>query len=389
MIANRKHSFAITAAVFLAAAVLLLLFAGQVRGADPPRITARSAILYDRSTGTVLFEKDADLSRPPASTTKVMTGILTLELASLDEKVEISRNAASTGGASLYLRAGDVFSIRDLLWGALIKSGNDGAVALAEGVAGSEALFADLMNKKAALLGARLTHFTNPNGLPDKLHRSSASDLALITDYALDNPYFAQIVRTRAAVIPLDGSSWKRTLRNTNRMLGLMQGVNGVKTGTTNAAGHCLIASAVRGNQSLITVVLKSGDRYGDTRRLLEYGFNEFTTFFLPGGTAVGHLYFSSGKPYQTELVTARDLTYTVSRDMLASHERKLVVNARTLPLKKGQAVGSFEVHVGGKLQQRIPVVAVQRVEPLTVRDKLGSKFGAVRKGFVDFFEED
>lgn len=384
----KPPGFSITA-VISAAAVLLLFFSGQVLGADPPRITARSAILYDRNTGTILFEKESDLSRPPASTTKVMTGILALELAALDEKVEISRNAASTSGASLYLRAGEVFSIRDLLWGALIKSGNDGAVALAEGVAGSEELFADLMNKKAALLGARSTHFTNPNGLPDKLHRSSALDLALITNYALDNPYFAQIVRTRQAVIPRDGSSWKRTLRNTNRLLGVMQGVNGVKTGTTNAAGHCLIASAVRRNQSLITVVLKSGDRYGDTRKLLEYGFQEFTTFFLPRGTPVGRLYFASGKPYQTELVTARDLTYTVSRDMLASHERKLVVTARTLPLRKGDAVGSFEIYVGGTLQHKVPVAAARGVEPLTIKDKLGNKFGAVRKGFADFFEGD
>jgi len=349
----------------------LLLFAPYPCLAGEPKITAKSAILYDKDANQVLFAKNAELPRPPASTTKVMTGILALELASMNEKVIISKHAASVGGASIYLSPGEIFTVKDLLLGALIKSGNDAAVALAEAVGGSEEFFVNLMNRKAVLLGARNTHFTNTNGLPAKDHYSTAYDLALITDYALDNPVFAQMVKMKYAKIPENNSTWKRYLRNTNRLLGTFPGVNGVKTGTTYAAGQCLIASAVRENHTLISVVLKSGERYGDTVKLLQYGFNEFKNFHLPKGSKAGTMYFAGGQPYQVDLIIAEKVNYTVPRKALPTLERKVTINEVKLPLKKGEIVGFLHISAENLEPKRIPIVAKDTIRPVKMQERI------------------
>ena len=354
--------------------VILFTFFANFSYAFEPYITARSAVIYDRKADKILYEKNAHEKRPPASTTKVMTGILTIELSSLNEEVVISKNAASTGGASIYLNQGERFTIKDLVLGTMIRSGNDAAAALAEAVGGSEKFFIELMNKKAVLLGALNTHFENPHGLPDENHYSSAYDLAKITDYALDNPFFASVVKTEKAEIPEKNTTWKRYIKNTNRLLGKFPGINGVKTGTTNAAGQCLIASATRGNHSLISVVLKSGDRYGDTKKLLEYGFNQFKNFYLPKGMQIGKLYFSDAKPHQVNLVAAKDCSYTISREMASSLNKELVINNLKLPLKKGEIVGFLKVTAETLESKKIPVAVEEAVRPITLPEKIKSK---------------
>ncbi|MGI6227120.1 MAG: D-alanyl-D-alanine carboxypeptidase family protein [Peptococcales bacterium] len=249
--------------------------------ADEPQITAQAAVLIDADTGKLIYGKNHNEPRPPASTTKILTAILGIEKGNLDDVVDISPRAAQTGEASLNLIAGEKITLENLLYGALLKSGNDTCVAIAEHVAPTVEDFVKLMNLKAQLIGCNNSNFINTNGLPAKNHYSSAYDLALIARYALKNPTFAKIVATPLYTVAWEASGRKRTIKNTNQLLTSYYGASGVKTGTTDAAGHCLIASASRDNRNLIAVVLKSHNRFNDARILLDYGFDNYRNINL------------------------------------------------------------------------------------------------------------
>lgn len=242
-----------------------------------PQITAASYLLMDAHTGRVLLEHNGQEKRPPASTTKILTSITAIDLANLDELVIVSSNADRVGDATIYLSTGEVFDLRSLLLGALIKSGNDATVAIAEQVAGDEKLFMDLVNRKARILGAVNTEFFNPHGLPHDQHVTTAYDLGIITQYAMKNPVFAAMVKTKETTITSFNTGRTVYLTNTNKLLWKNDEIIGVKTGTTNKAGKCLVSAARRDGKILIAVVLKSNDRYGDTEKLLNWGFEEFT----------------------------------------------------------------------------------------------------------------
>ncbi len=235
--------------------------------ASVPSIQADSAILIEEQSGEVLFSLNPQEARPIASTTKIMTALIALQFGDLDKVIPVSAKAADTGESSINLQEGEELSLQDLLYGALMRSGNDACVAIAENVAGSEELFVALMNRAAQFYGARQTHFHNTNGLPDQEHYSCARDLALFTQQAFQYPLFSQIVASRSQTI---GS---RSFTNTNALLWSYAGADGVKTGTTNAAGKCLVASATRDDCRLIAVILHSSDRYGDAQKLLDFGF--------------------------------------------------------------------------------------------------------------------
>jgi D-alanyl-D-alanine carboxypeptidase (penicillin-binding protein 5/6) len=237
-----------------------------------PSISAPSAVAIDAETGEILYQKNAFQLRAPASTTKILTAILAIESGHLENVVMISKNAASVGEASLHLKACDQLLLRELVSGALIKSGNDACVAIAEYLSPSEEEFVGLMNLKAQLLGAYDTTFYNTNGLPHPYHLTTAYDLALIARYALQNPIFSKIVATKSYTVKWTIPRKSLFIKNTNRLLWAFPEVTGVKTGTTIQAGKCLVASAKYGQQQIIAVVLNSYDRYGDAQKLLEYG---------------------------------------------------------------------------------------------------------------------
>ena len=237
-----------------------------------PSISAPAAIAIDAKTGEVLYQKNAFQLRAPASTTKILTAILAIESGHLEDVVTVSETAASVGEASLHLRAFDQLLLKELVFGALIKSGNDACVAIAEHLSPSEAEFVGLMNLKARLLGAYDTTFYNSNGLPHPYHLTTAYDLALITRYALQNPIFRDIVATKSHKVKWITPYKSLLIKNTNRLLWSFPEITGVKTGTTIQAGKCLVASAQYGSQQIIAVVLNSFDRYGDAQKLLEYG---------------------------------------------------------------------------------------------------------------------
>lgn len=244
---------------------------------NEPTINSASAIIYERSSGSILFGKKENQKRKMASTTKIMTAIIVLENSNLDDIVIISSKAAGIGGSRLGLKTNDKISVRDLLYGLLLCSGNDAAIALAEYVAGDVSSFSDLMNKKCKMLELTSTHFVTPHGLDNENHYTTAYELAIITNYALNNDIFRNYVSTKSHTVHINGYS--KTLSNTNELLGNLDGVYGVKTGFTNGANRCLVTSVKRNNMDLICIVLGADtkkDRTLDSIKLIEYAFKNF-----------------------------------------------------------------------------------------------------------------
>ena len=245
--------------------------------AEEPNINSRSAVIYDRVSKKVIWGKKEKEIRAMASTTKIMTAIVVLENSNLSDIVTISKKAANTGGSSLKVNTGDKITINDLLYGLMLKSGNDAAVALAEHVGGSIEEFVCLMNEKAKELGLQNTNFVTPHGLDNDEHYTTAYELAILTDYALTNEKFAQIVKTKQATININGSL--RAISNTNELLGNLNGVDGIKTGFTGNAGRCLVSSCTRNGNQIITVVLGADtkkQRTLDSIKLIEYAFKNY-----------------------------------------------------------------------------------------------------------------
>lgn len=246
---------------------------------DTPSLNARYAVIYDRASKTVLYGKSENEKCKMASTTKILTAIVVLEnVSDLSAKATISSKSAHTGGSRLGLSTGDIITIHDLLYGLLMVSGNDAAVALAEFTSGSVEDFSKLMNKKASSLGLTSSHFVTPHGLDQDEHYTTAYELAKIADYALCNETFSKIVNTSSYTVLIDGNP--KNLHNTNELLGSLDGVYGIKTGFTNGANRCLVTSCKRGNLDIISVVLgcdTKKDRTLDSIKLINYAFNNFT----------------------------------------------------------------------------------------------------------------
>ena len=201
---------------------------------DKPKINSRYAVVIDRESKRILYGKNSNEKTAMASTTKIMTAIIALENSKLEEEIIVSNRAANIGGSRLGLETGDKVSMNDLLYGLMLCSGNDAAVQIAETIGGDSKGFAVLMNKKAKELGLNNTHFVTPHGLDDKEHYTTAYELAILTDYALKNKKFAEIVNTKSKTILING--YQKQIHNTNELLGVLEGVNGVKTGFTNNA---------------------------------------------------------------------------------------------------------------------------------------------------------
>jgi len=272
-LANYSHTnFRIKVIFFISFCFIFTLLYAAKPVFALPSISAASAVAIDGETGAVLYQKNAFQLRAPASTTKILTAILAIESRRLEEVVTVSKNAAAVGEASLHLRAFDQLVLRELVHGALIKSGNDACVAIAEHLAPSEEEFVGLMNFKAQLLGAYNTTFYNTNGLPHPAHLTTAYDLVLMARYALQNPIFSKIVATKEYTMKWTNPPKLVFIKNTNRLLWSFSAITGVKTGTTVQAGKCLVASAKYEQQQIIVVVLNSFDRYGDAQKLIEYG---------------------------------------------------------------------------------------------------------------------
>ena len=247
-----------------------------------PDVNSRACVVIDRKTNRVLFGKNENTKKKMASTTKIMTATIIIEKCNLTDTIEISKKAAGTGGSRLGLKTGDKITVLDLLYGLMLRSGNDAAVALAEYAGGDINGFAELMNAKALELGLTNTHFETPHGLDSTEHYTTAYELALLSNYALNNPTFAKIVGTKNYTITINGSP--KALSNTNELLGNMEGVYGIKTGFTNGANRCLVTACKRNNMDIICVVLGADTkkfRTIDSIKLINYIFNNFVVYDL------------------------------------------------------------------------------------------------------------
>jgi D-alanyl-D-alanine carboxypeptidase (penicillin-binding protein 5/6) len=333
-------------------------------GPVAPRLTSPSAVLEDIDTGQVLYAKGANLPRPIASLTKVMTALVVLEDASPAETVVVSARAAGASGSQLGLVVGERISVEQLLYALLMQSSNDAAVALAEHVGGSMEAFVGRMNRKAERMGLRRTRFRDPAGLDDRGH-STARDLAVIVRAAYREPLFDRITRTKFHGIPAPSGKTRR-IQNRNVLLWLYPGAIGVKTGFTTPAQHCLIAAADRDGARLVVVALGSpGDDaagvFTDGASLLNFGYEAFRKVTLVArGQSLGRVMVER-RP--VEVVAHEDLTRFVRRDQAAAISRSLAMDSGlVLPVVEGQRVGKEVVFVGGKRVGAIEVIAAATV---------------------------
>ncbi len=307
--------------------VIAMLFAGCVccmpwvgaSSAIPVAFTgtsAKAAVLMEADSGELIFSQNENSRLPMASTTKIMTALVTLERALLDEKITVPAAAVGIEGSSIYLVENEILTIEDLLYALMLQSANDAAVALALAVAGSVDAFAVLMNEKAVELGLTDTHFVNPHGLDADEHYTTAKELALITRAALENPTFRSICGTERKSIPMQGVKGKRLLLNHNKMLRTYDGAIGVKTGFTKKTGRCLVSAAERDGVTLIAVTLGAPDDWRDHTAMLDYGFSLYESVSLcEVGSYHAPLWVQSGTQEYVMVENTDALSVTLRRN--------------------------------------------------------------------------
>ncbi|MGY4689443.1 D-alanyl-D-alanine carboxypeptidase family protein [Salibacterium sp. K-3] len=283
----------------------------ETKKESAPEPESETAVLMDAATGQVLFEKDGSKRMYPASTTKIATGITALEQGDIEEEVTVSKRASETEGTSVYLLEGEQMPLKQLVQGMLINSGNDAGTAAAEHLGGSVEAFSKQMTEYLSeQTGIKNTSFTNPHGLFEKDHYSTAEDMARITRYAMQNEDFRDIVSTKT--LKWEGEGWETELRNHHQLLWEYDGATGVKNGYVSEAGHTLVTSAKRQGRELIAVVMKadrSRTAYEDTEELLDYGFDSFEQKTIPEGTR-----FQA--PDQQVFITSEEKSYLAENGM-------------------------------------------------------------------------
>lgn len=322
-----------------------------------PAVSAKSAILIDLEENEILFEKNARERLPMASTTKIMTALVVCDIIELDTVVAIPPSAVGVEGSSVYLKAGELMSIKDLLTALLLESANDAAEALAIVCAGSVKEFAKRCNEKAQELGLKNSNFTNPHGLFDENHYTTAYDLAIISAHALKNPQIREIVSTKSAKIPLDVSDENpfgkgvRILKNHNKMLSTYEGAIGMKTGFTKKSGRCLVSAAKRGDLTLIAVTLCAPDDWQDHTAMLNYGFEnyEYRTFFEKGAFKYDYP-VSNGTAKTVTLTNASPIRALVKKGKTdAKTDIEAHFRFAIAPIKKDQIFATLTVSVENK----------------------------------------
>ncbi|MDH7569228.1 MAG: D-alanyl-D-alanine carboxypeptidase family protein [Armatimonadota bacterium] len=326
----------------------------------PPQVSAQSAILMDADSETVLYQKDAHTRRPMASLTKMMTAILVIEHAAPTDVVTASEHASLTPFTGLYLKKGEKATVEDLLWGMLLRSANDACVAAGEHVAGSEQAFVEMMNAKARELHLNDTHFQNPHGLHAEGHYSSAYDLARLACYCMRNPRFAAMAGWKRKRIDRSMEKQDVVVVNKNRLLFRWNLADGIKTGYTRQAGHCLAASASQGGWRLVAVVLKSADAFSDARALLEHGFRQYERVMVVRKDApVTQVPVAGGTRREVPLVAARQFSTVAAKGAKTSVAlQTLDLAPLRAPIERGAAVGTLVVCRADRELERIPLLA-------------------------------
>ncbi|MDQ7092714.1 D-alanyl-D-alanine carboxypeptidase family protein [Desulfosporosinus sp. PR] len=335
-----------------------------------PQVRGEGAYLLDVQSGQTLFSKNPDEQLAPASTTKIMTGLLALERGNLNDVVTVSPtmlNSKLVYGTQIYLEPGEKLSLQDLLYAMLLNSANDAAVTVAEHIGGDVQSFVDLMNQRAQEIGATQTHFVNPSGLTEQGHVTTAHDLALIARVAYQNPLFAQYVRTKSHSISRSKSDLPTQMVNENKMLWQNSDVDGIKTGYTAAAENCLVASMTKDGRQLIGVILKSPGReiYTDMQNLFDYGYTNYSDKILkPAGSVLSSIMVNN-EPVDLKIDRPIYLTQSLADQTPSSLTLKVTPSTVKLTsVQEDQEVARVEIYDGSTLLDTLPLRAAQTIMP-------------------------
>ena len=341
----------------------LFFMYNHVGGLAQGETSAKAACILEQKTGRVLFEYNMHARLPMASTTKVMTALLAIELGDLEDKVVCPAEAFGVPGTSIYLQEGETLELGQLLLGLMLSSGNDAAVAIAAHIGGSVEEFLSLMNARAEEIGAVNTHFANPHGLPDDAHYTTAYDLALIAREAMNNDTFRRIVSTQRASIPWEGRTYKRQLNNKNRLLADYPGATGVKTGYTSKAGRCLVFGALRGDLELTGAVLGCADWFDEAARLMDGCYQTYTMVRVLGPTlAAGDMPVTGGKKGSVGMCVMEDMSVPLCEGESAQVVLDVPGSVQA-PVYPGMHLGTAKLVVGGRVYAQGEVIAGGRVE--------------------------
>lgn len=355
-------------AAFLALLSLLAAQPVKALAQEPPETSARAALLMEATTGKVLYEKNGREKLPMASTTKVMTALLAIELGNLDEMVTTDATAYGVEGSSIYLQLEETICLRDLVYGLMLSSGNDAAVAIAIHIGQGIEQFAALMNAKAKQLGAVDTNFVTPNGLHSDAHYTTAYDLALIAAEAMQNETFREIVSTQ--YYRAESGAVTRTFKNKNKILWNYAGGNGIKTGYTKAAGRCLVFAAEREGMQLVGVVLDCPDMFQDAQTLLNYGMDNYEMApLVQKGDQVADIFVEGGMKNRLALCAPEDIMVIVEKGGSSQYRTRVVLaDTYAAPIQMGETCGYVEVlEENGALRTRFDLVAAADIDAATV----------------------
>lgn len=366
-----------------------------------PAILSESAVLIDASSGTILAQKSADKKMYPASLTKIMTAILAIESGELTDVITVDDDTPfEIEGSHIALEPGEILTLKDLLYALMLPSANDAASVIAKHYGGSLESFVKMMNQKAKELGAYNTNFTNPHGLHDTNHYSTAADLALITKYAMENDTFRKIVSTTKYEIqttnkkdePRYFTSLNKLIYNTSYNQIYVDGAyispyyeyaTGAKTGYTPQAGNCLVATAKKDGTELIAVTMKgiSLEMYQDAHNLFNYGFGEYeSTTLVEKNTFIRNIKIPNGDSKEISLITESDLTALIKKDTLDDIKSNVYINDITLPIEKNSVIGKIEYTLDNKV-----IGAVNLISPISVKSTAQEGQGNILLSIVKF----
>ncbi len=359
--------------------ILMFLLTNSISYAatySKPSISGSSGILIETKSGRILYSNNPHRRLPMASTTKIMTALLAIEQGNLDEKVKIKSNSVGIEGSSIYLMPEEEIILRDLVYGLMLRSGNDAAVAIANHVSGSVENFSQLMNQRAKEIGAKNTNFTNPHGLSDDNHYSTAYDLAIITREAMKYEEFKKISKTK---LWTSDREINRFFYNKNKTLWQYEGGDGVKIGYTKKAGRCLVSSATRNNMQLIAVVLNDYAWFDDCYKLFDYGFNNYRAMVVYDREQyVRSIYVPNGKKDILPIVTQSSLILPLTEEECESIKTVIEIPKKiNAPISKGEKIGNIRIYKDGQLLYSDNLVAREDIEE---KSFIGKAFDFIKK---------
>lgn len=356
---------------FRVCTTLILLFSLSLPAfaASPQGISAKACVLMLADTREVLYAENENEQLPMASTTKIMTSLLALESGLWEQQIKVTSDMVAVEGTSIGLLPDDLISVRTLISGMLLESGNDAANVTAYAVAGGQAQFLDLMNQKASEIGMKNTHFDSVSGLDTDSHYSTAYDMALLTAYALENPKFRSICSEKSERVYYGNPPYARTLYNHNRLLSSYEGAIGVKTGFTKKSGRCLVSAAERDGVTLIAVTLNAPDDWNDHKKLLDYGFSVAKLCDASALQEDLSVKVVGGYANTVTATTAYVPKFSVAGDTANVQAQAYLKHFLYAPVEKGETVGSVCYTYNGKVVAQVPLVSTQSVSAVTTEN--------------------